>query len=201
MLAKNFVYTKSMILYPTETIYGLGVNPFDEQRMAELFAAKGRDERKVSAWLVRNVEDIERYADVSQTAEKIATSFLPGPLTLVLPAKDTVPKSLQSDSGTIGLRISADPKAQALINRFYAEYDAPLTCTSANVSGLETGSTPEEIVAQFKTHSPQFNGFSEVIDDGPRGGAASTVVAVIEDEITVVREGQISKLEIETVTA
>lgn len=180
-----------MILYPTETIYGIGVNPFDTAAMEELFDLKGRDERKVSAWLVRTIEDIEEYAVLSDRARIIAKKFLPGPLTLVLPAKDTVPTSLQSDEGTIGLRISADPLAQSLIERFFEEHNAPLTCTSANVSGFTTANTPEEIIGQFKTARPKFTGFTEVIDGGKRGGLASTVVKVIDSEISVVRSGAI----------
>lgn len=185
-----------MILYPTETIYGIGVNPFDQAEMDRLFALKGRDERKVSAWLVRDVEDIAHYAELSETAAEIAKRFLPGPLTLVLPAKDTVPKSLQSEDGTIGFRISADPLAQSLIEKFWNQHQAPLTCTSANVSGLPAESTPEKIINQFIQHRPDFTGFDEVIDDGERSGSGSTVVSVIGNKITILRPGLITQEEI-----
>lgn len=178
-----------MILYPTETVYGLGVNPFDEAAMQELFVAKGRDERKVSAWLVRNIDDIARYGELSNTALKIAEAFLPGPLTLVLPAKDTVPTELQSDHGTIGLRISSDPHAHALIERFFSQHNVPLTCTSANVSGHSTETTVATIIEQFQTYRPQFTGFAEIIDGGRRDNEASTVVGVIGDNVTIYRTG------------
>jgi L-threonylcarbamoyladenylate synthase len=182
-----------MILYPTETLYGIGVNPFDKEALDLLFAIKGRDERKVSAWLVRKLEDIEQFAELSGTARVVAEQFLPGQLTLVLPAKDTVPSALQSDAGTIGLRISADPIAQQLITEHFAELNAPLTCTSANVSGLATQKTPTEIIAQFEKYSEQFTGFTRVIDDGPRSGLSSTVVSVVGDTVEVLREGAISR--------
>lgn len=187
-----------MILYPTETIYGIGVNPFDETALKKLFALKGRDETKVSAWLVRNLEDMEYFAELLPKAQKIAEACLPGPLTLVLPAKPTVPKTLQGEDGTIGLRISADPLAQALIDRFWAEHTAPLTCTSANVSGHKTADTPEKIIQQFKRYHPSFTGFSEVIDGGKRGNLASTVVQVTDNEVNVLRAGAIS---VETIYA
>ena len=185
-----------MILYPTETIYGIGVNPFDESAMAELFELKGRDERKVSAWLVRNLEDLSYFGAMYEPAKKIAERFLPGQMTLVLPAKDTVPSDLQSDEGTIGLRISSDPLAKELIACFFEKYNAPLTCTSANVSGMESESNPEKIISQFKANRPSFSGFSEVIDGGERSGTPSTVVKVIGEEVTVLRDGHIPEEQI-----
>ncbi len=181
-----------MILYPTETIYGIGVNPFASAAMQAMFDLKGRDERKVASWLVRSIEDIEHFAIMSDRARVIAKNFLPGPLTLVLPAKDIVPTSLRSEEGTIGIRISSDPLAQALIERFWKEHKAPLTCTSANVSGCDTADTPAEIIEQFAKARPDFTGFTEVIDGGKRGGIASTVVKVIDNEVTVARLGAIT---------
>ena len=181
-----------MILYPTETIYGLGVNPFDAVAYKSLFELKGRVDRKVS-WLVRNIEDIAHFADLSPKARQVAEKFMPGPLTLVLPVKDHVPLNLQSDYGTIGFRISSDPLAQALIEQHYDQHDAPLTCTSANVSGRKTRNTPEEIIKQFKDHRPDFTGFDQVIDGGPRGEIASTVAMVNDDGVTVFRAGAISE--------
>lgn len=185
-----------MILYPTETIYGLGVNPFDEAAMAELFELKGRDERKVTSWLVRSMEDVAHYAHVSDKARRIAGHFLPGPLTLVLPAKDTVPTELQSEEGNIGFRISSDPLAKELVDRFFQQYNSPVTCTSANVSGMDPENTPAEIIKQFKEHRPGFEGFSEVIDGGERGNLASTVVGVFDDEVKIYRVGSISQTHI-----
>lgn len=188
-----------MILYPTETIYGIGVNPFDKKAVRELFDLKGRDERKVSAWLVPGIEALDRYGKLSPLAVAIAHAFLPGALTLVVPADGVVPKELQSETGTIGLRVSADPYAQALIKRVYEETGAPLTCTSANVSGLEPEATVDTIVAQFKKYRPHFSGFTEVIDGGVRSGSASTVVGVVGDTITVYRVGAIPESAIRAV--
>lgn len=199
MFRAEFVYNYCMILFPTETIYGIGVNPFDAKSIGELFELKGRDERRVSAWLVRSIDDMEEYAELSATAQKLAEAFLPGPLTLVLPAKDTVPDTLKSEKGAIGLRVSSDPQAQALIERFYNEHKAPLTCTSANISGMETEPTVELILKQFETYRPDFKGFTEVIDGGERKGQSSTVVRVIEDQVYVLRMGAVSETDIMSV--
>lgn len=185
-----------MILYPTETIYGLGVNALDDGEVDVLFVLKGRDERKTVSWLVRDIEDIRLYAEVSDRTVKIASRFLPGPLTLVLPAKDTVPTSRQAEDGTVGFRISSDPIAQKLISDFWNKHQAPLTCTSANVSGAQSEKTPDKIIEQFQQHHPTFRGFDEVIDDGERNGLASTIVKIIGEEITIIREGSISAADI-----
>lgn len=185
-----------MILYPTETIYGIGVHALDDVQLAKLFALKGRDESQTVSWLVRNIDDIHTYAEVSKTAAEIAKRFLPGPLTLVLPAKDTVPDSRQGPDGTIGLRISSDKYAQQVIERFWAKHQAPLTCTSANVSGLPALATPELIIEQFKETHKDTVSFSEIIDDGPRMNPASTVVSIVGDEVTLLREGTVPFVEI-----
>lgn len=178
-----------MILYPTETIYGLGVNALDDVALRTLFTLKGRDERQTVSWLVRNRDDIERFAVVSPTAEIIIAHFLPGPLTIVLPAKNTVPPHRSAPDNTIGIRISSDPVAKKLIEAFMAETNAPLTCTSANVSGLPPLPAPYDILTQFGDRSALVQ---KVIDDGPRFGAPSTVVRVVDDTVEVIRKGSIS---------
>ncbi len=185
-----------MILYPTETLYALGVNALLEAECQKLFELKERESGKASSWLVRNLQDIERYAELPAMARTIAKHFLPGQLTLVLAIKKEVPNEAVAPDRTVGFRISADPKAQELINNFMEKYDAPLTCTSANVSGSPTLSTPGEILQQF---GPRANMIDEIIDDGPRKGLASTVVRVMGDTYSVLREGEISEWDIKKV--
>lgn len=182
-----------MILYPTETLYALGVNALDGQELNKLYTLKDRDPLKASSWLVRNVEDIRKYAEMPEKALKIAQKFLPGKLTLVLKALPLVPKSVIYDNGTIAFRISSDTFAQKTVNDFMEKYDAPLTCTSANVSGLATLGTVGEILQQFGAKG---SFITQIIDGGARKGLASTIVRVIGDEVTVLREGDITEKEI-----
>lgn len=182
-----------MILYPTETLYALGVNALDEAALSKLFELKERNESQTVSWAVRDLDDIRRFAEMSDTAEKIAEAFLPGQLTLVLPAKETVPVHRSAPDRTVGIRIPADPTAQKLIADFMEKYDAPLTCTSANVSGAPTLPTPGEILQQF---GPKAGMIDDILDDGPRKGLASTVVRVIGDTYSVIREGEISEWDI-----
>lgn len=179
-----------MILYPTETVYALGVGVFDNVEITKLFALKNRSSDKSVSWLVRSLADITEYAEISHVAEKIAERFLPGPLTLVLPAKATVPKMYIGEDQTIGFRISSDRYAQEIISDFMKEYGMPLTCTSANVSGLPTLSTTPEILNQFGSKQSLID---TVYDGGVRIGVPSTIVRVIGKHITILREGSISK--------
>jgi len=188
------VYTKKMIiLYPTETLYALGANALDFEVLQKLYTLKGRDSEKVASWLVRNLDDVATYAEISEAAKKIAQEFLPGSLTLVLKVKDFLADELVAPDRTIGFRISNDPITEKIIADFMQEFDAPLTCTSANVSGSPTFSVPGEILQQFGQKAQMIE---QIYDDGPRKGLASTVVRVVGDEVTVLREGAISEADI-----
>ena len=182
-----------MLLYPTETLYALGVNALDPNELQKLYRLKGRDSSKVASWLVRDLDDVRRYAEVSDLAAKIAELFLPGPVTLVLPTLSTVSRDIVAPDGTIGFRLSSDPMTQQIVEAFMTEYDAPLTCTSANVSGSPTLPTISEILQGF---GPKAKQIDEIYDDGPRKGLASTVVRVVVDELTVLREGELIEADI-----
>ena len=177
-MLNNSVSNSDIILYPTETVYGLGVDARDERALSRLYELKGRETTKEVSWLVRNLEDLEHYALLNETARVIAEQFLPGPLTLVLP--------LRNADRNVGFRISNDPYAQRLAE----EVRIPITCTSANISGMETCITPAEILTQF---GEKANMITRVIDDGPRTGSPSTVVRVVGGTPEILREGSISK--------
>ena len=182
------IHMSPIILYPTETVYGLGVNAFDADAMKRLYTLKARDEKKAVSWLVRDYADIERYADVHEQTAKIASRFLPGPLTLVLPLKhNAVPLHLSSTQ-KIGFRISSDIFAQKVIHDFMEQYNAPLTCTSANVSGMQTEDTVSQILAQFGEQKTMID---IIHDDGIRRGTPSTVIEVHDSTITLLREGAV----------
>lgn len=185
-----------MILYPTETLYALGVNAIDPEALAKLYLLKERDASRAASWLVRGMGDVEKYAEVGEVAAKIAHAFLPGKLTLVLKALPHVSSEVVAADRTIGFRISKDLVAQKIIAEYMETNDAPLTCTSANISGLATLGTVGEILQQFGAHA---NMITKTIDDGPRKGLASTIVRVIGGEVTVLREGDISEADIRAV--
>jgi L-threonylcarbamoyladenylate synthase len=172
------------ILYPTETVYGLGVNPLDMAAWRTMCDIKGRADTKPASWLVKDVTEIYTYAHVPEYAEQLIVEHLPGPLTIILKAKETVPEYAQAKDGTVSFRVSSDPVAQQVI----AALDHPLTCTSANLAGQEPEQTPEEILKQLGEEASLI---TEVYDDGPRGGTPSTVVRCVGREPEVLRQGSI----------
>lgn len=179
-----------MLLYPTETIYALGVNALDPAAMQRLYTTKGRVPKKPVSLLVRDAADIAVYAHVNQAAEKVIAHLLPGPLTLVLPATENTPDYLQHEN-MVSFRISPDPVAQAVIADFMAAHQAPLTCTSANRSGLPPETEPSRICAQLGEHAKQI---SRIHDHGPRSGTPSTVVAITDTDWYIIRSGSISSV-------
>lgn len=182
-----------IVLYPTDTIYGLGVDATDPEAVSRLRELKGSGGEKHYSIAVRDLAMMRQFAEVTPLAERLAAAFLPGKLTLVLTAKD-LPKEL-SDDGTIGVRIPNHPVVMQLIE----EIGAPITATSANVSGQPTLHTPAEILKQFadKAHL-----ITRVIDAGPlQPSEPSTVVDARGDAPIIIREGAVSKEKIERVLA
>jgi tRNA threonylcarbamoyl adenosine modification protein (Sua5/YciO/YrdC/YwlC family) len=179
-----------IFLYPTETIYGLGVNAFDKKAWSDLCVLKGRDEAQTASWLVRDMIDVERLAVVTDNARVLAKRYLPGPLTLVLQARKTVPEHCLAADGTVSFRISSDPLAQQLIAEYMRKSGGvPLTCTSANVHGAPTPSMVEEILRQFGERSEMV---TKVIDGGVRIGTPSTIVRCVGEWVEVLRQGAVT---------
>ncbi|MEZ4104639.1 MAG: L-threonylcarbamoyladenylate synthase [Candidatus Paceibacterota bacterium] len=181
------------ILYPTETLYALGVNAFDPEALATLYKIKGREEGKAVSVLVQ-------WKILSGGRCRQKRSFwrlrFCRPLTLVLRARDEVPRPLLAKDGTLGFRVSLDKTAQAIIKDFIDKNQAPLTCTSANLSGLPTLATPKKILEQLGNKA---NLIDKIYDDGPRAEVGSTVIRVIDDELNILRDGAVSKEEIYSV--
>lgn len=183
-----YVFMIEVILYPTETVYGLGVNAFDPVAWNELCVIKGRSTTQTASWLVRNVTDIEYFGVVTKEARELISHYLPGPLTLVLQATDAVPDYCKAADGTVSFRVSSDPLAQELISEYMQKNNAPLTCTSANVHGEPTCATVVEILEQFGDRKSLI---TRIIDGGVRNGKSSTVVRCVGGQVLVLREGAI----------
>ena len=173
-------------VYPTETVYGLGVAVAFAENPSVLYDTKQREQRKPIAWLVSDASDLDHYGKhVPEFARVLARTFWPGPLTLIVSASDEVSAAFRSDEGTIGLRMTNNEKALELI----LAVGCPLATTSANISGLKApktfGNLSEDVCRQV----------SAVLkddDDVNKSGVASTVLDCTGDHPVMVREGAIS---------
>jgi L-threonylcarbamoyladenylate synthase len=170
-----------VVAYPTETRYGLGVRYDAPAAIARLKDVKGRGEQPLSV-LVADQRMLELVVDpskISERARQLMALHWPGPLTLVLPGRPELAPSLRNADGGVGVRISPDPIAAALVRAL----GLPLTATSANRSGDPPAATAAEA---------ELPGVALVLDDGPRDGVPSTVAAVVGDELRILRGGGIA---------
>ncbi|MBN1254438.1 MAG: threonylcarbamoyl-AMP synthase [Deltaproteobacteria bacterium] len=171
-----------IIIYPTETLYGLGANPFDPEAVERLFRIKGREAGKPIPFLIKDQEMLETLvADVPSTAKQLMEQYWPGPLTLIFRAKEGLPPLLRGEAGTIGVRISTHPIARLIVEAV----DIPLTATSANPAG-EKDLTDARSIAEILGDQVDL-----VIDGGNVAGQGSTVVDLTVDPPRVVRAGMI----------
>ena len=186
--ARRELAAGGIVAVPTETVYGLAALP-DDESVGRLIAAKHRSADKGIAVLVDSIEQTKRLAVVTPTAQRLALSFWPGPLTLVLPqrADRPLPELLTGGRPTIGVRLPDHP-----VPRVLARVLGPLALTSANVSGEPDATTAAQVVASLGAE------IGLVIDDGPvRGGVPSTVVACPADgELQILRVGAITEAEV-----
>lgn len=187
----DIVARGGIIAYPTETVYGLGVDPFNENAVIKLYRLKGwkLQPRPVSILLL-DVEDVERCVrSLPDKARHLIDAFWPGPLTLVLPAVRDLSAYITGNSGMVGLRVSSHSQLKTLLSPLIQ----PITATSANPTSLPPARTPKEVRDYF----------GEVVDwiapnpTGEGGGQPSTVVRVEESGAwSVIRAGAISHKQI-----
>ncbi len=181
--AARLVRRGGVVAFPTETSYGLGVDPYNPAALARLFAAKGRPPDKPVLVLVASEAMLAGLVrDVPLPYRPLMARFWPGPLTLVFPARPGLPRLLTGGTGTIGVRISSHPLAGALV----AAVGGPVTATSANRSGL----APARSVAAVRDQLQ--DAIDGVVDGGASPSASvSSIVAIHGGELRCVREGAV----------
>lgn len=172
-----------VVIYPTETLYGIGALATDEAAVKRVFGAKGRPAGNPVPVLVRDLEMLSAIAELNEAALTLAARFWPGPLTMVLKEKGALPAAVTAESGKVAVRISGHPFVRSL----FKYLSQPITSTSANPSGAGNIFDPQYI---YKT----FSGAVElVIDSGnipPSKG--STIVDLTVTPHVIVREGDIA---------
>ena len=180
-----------IVAYPTDTVYGLGASITIHTAVERIYRVKQRPLNMALPLLVGSASQIETLAgSVPPVARKLISRFMPGALTIVLPASPSVPDVITAGETTVAVRIPAHPIPLALIDGT----GIPLVGTSANVSGKPSPLTADEVYAQLG------DGVDLIIDDGEScPGQASTVVDVTGETPVVLREGAISREEIDTV--
>ncbi|HZD41890.1 MAG TPA: L-threonylcarbamoyladenylate synthase [Terriglobales bacterium] len=181
----------NVIVFPTETLYGIGADGLDPLAVEKVFELKGREPDKPLPLLVADEEMLAVVVkEISPTARKLILAFWPGPLTLILPARRGIPEPLINDRGGVAVRISSRATATQLVRSL----GRPLTATSANPSGEKAART----IAEARKY------FGDQVSVYVNGGmlaskAGSTVVEIKGRVLSIIREGEIQTSEIKRV--
>jgi len=169
-----------LIVYPTETCYGIGCDALNENAVEKVYRVKKREKKKPISIIVSSLKMMRKYGKITKEVEYLVKKFMPGPLTIVVEKKRKIPDILNPKE--IAFRISSHPIAQQLVK----ELDKPITATSANISGSKPIYSSEEIVKIF-------NGKVDMIIDSGNLPLIqpSTIIRVKKSKIELIREGAI----------
>ncbi len=181
--AAKVIRDGGIVAFPTDTFYGLAVDPFNENAIKGLYQIKGRESSKPIILLISKTAMLDTLIrkDISRLAKSVMKEFWPGPLTLILKRNSRLPAFLAKGTQTIGIRLPDAPIPLQLIN----EIGFPLTATSANLSGHSPATTGEEISEIFGKQ------IHLILDAGPCDSIPSTLIDLSSEDIRIVREGKI----------
>ena len=184
VIAAEMIRRGELVAIPTETVYGLGANGLDEAAVAKIFEAKGRPQDNPLILHICGAEQIELFCHhIPQKAYDLAEAFWPGPLTIVLPARDIVPKRTTGGLDTVAVRCPDNDVTREIIRLS----GVPIAAPSANISGK-----PSTITAEHVLHDHDGK-IAAVVDGGPcRVGVESTIVDLTEERPRLLRPGGIT---------
>ena len=172
-----------LVVFPTETVYGLGANALDESAAEKIYAAKGRPQNNPLIVHIATPEDAEKYAYTSEAYRRLAKAFMPGPLTVIMPKRDCIPLGVTGGLDTVGIRCPENKIARALIEAS----GVPIAAPSANISGKPSPTAAEHVRDDLE------NKVDMILDGGECSfGLESTIVKVESDRLILLRPGAIT---------
>lgn len=180
----DIIKKDGIIVFPTETVYGIGGNALSENVIKKIYNIKKRPQEKALSILVKNKEEIQKYAYINnKLEEKIIDNFMPGPITIILEKRKDKTPLLTGDDDTIGIRIPDN----IIIGKILERCNLPVVGPSANISGKPSSIKLEDI-------KPDFDGKVDVFIDGGEciQNVSSTIVKVVDGKVKILREGSIS---------
>ena len=184
----NYLKEGKLIIFPTETVYGLGAIATDDKAVKKIYIAKGRKSDNPLIVHLSSVSEIEKYAHIENEIErKLINTFMPGPFTIILKKKDNIPSAVSGGLDTVGIRVPSNKIAHSILSH----NNLPIAAPSANISGRPSGTNIEDIYNEFKDKvSCIINGGNSQI------GLESTVVRVVDNIPIILRPGYITKEDI-----
>ena len=189
--ASEIIKDGGLVLFPTETVYGIGANGLDEVAVKKIFKAKGRAQDNPLILHIASTDMLEQIAkDITELEYKLMDAFWPGPFTIILNKKENVPSAVTGGLNTVAVRMPANIIANKLIE--YA--GVPIAAASENISGRPSGTCLEDIYSELADK------MDYIIDGGKcEVGLESTVVKVDDGQVKILRPGKITKEEIEEI--
>ena len=179
---KNVLDNDGLIIFPTDTVCGIACNSFSDKGIYKLYKAKNRDFNNPIGVLTDSIDKIKLVtSSINKTEEKLINKYFPGNLTIVFNKNDNVSSLLTSNKNTIGIRIPNNDIALQILKN----YPYPLATTSVNISGKKEGNKIEDFIDEFKDK------VDIIIDGGKTLEKPSTIVRVEEDNIKILRQGNL----------
>ena len=187
----NLIKNGELVIFPTETVYGIGANALDSNAVNKIFIAKGRPSDNPLIVHIANKATIDEIAkDITEVEKKLIDSFMPGPFTIILKKKECIPSVVSAGLDTVAVRIPDNIIAKAIIT--YS--GVPIVASSANIFGKPSGTKIEDIRKEIEGK------VSAIVDGGESNvGLESTVVKVINEIPVILRPGKITPEQIEKV--
>lgn len=178
-----------LVAFPTETVYGLGVNALNKRSIERIYELKGREKEKVLSLHIGTIKNLENYIEITPFILKVILQFLPGPINIIAKKKSVLPEWIGKE-GTLGVRFPSLPIAQRLLRAV----EIPVVATSANISGGPEPRTAQDVIDML---GDRIDG---ILDGGTVPiGKPSTVVNISSGNIEILREGPIDRKAIEDI--
>ncbi len=172
-----------LIIYPTDTNYGIGCSIFQKKAIEKLFNLKGKSKFDHVSMVCASIQQASDFVKISNQAFRLFKKCFPGPYTIIVPAKNNIPKLLLSRHKEIGVRIPDSPVSLALISGL----GHPILNTTYEVDPLMT---PEEVYYSFNDNNPFTQAVAVILDAGPMAAnGQTTVIRFVADQLELLREG------------
>lgn len=189
--AADVINKGGLVVFPTETVYGLGANAYDDEAVKKIFKAKNRP---MDNPLIVHISDFDMLKglvrEISDDAKKLMDKFFPGPLTLIMKKSDKIPNSVSNNLDTVGIRMPSDKEA----NAFIKACNTPIAAPSANISKRPSITNKKYLVEELSGKVDMI-----LCSKSSQIGLESTVLDVSTDKVKLLRPGKISAKEIEEV--
>ena len=191
--AAEIIKNGGLVLFPTETVYGIGANALNDEAVKKIFIAKGRAQDNPLILHISDMDMLSQIVDTDNISEleyRLMDAFWPGPFTIILNKNNNIANVATCNGDTVGVRMPSNKIAHDLIK----EANLPIAAPSANISGRPSGTKLEDIINELKDK------VDYILDGGECDiGLESTVVRVVDGNVKILRPGKITKEDIEEI--